>query len=115
MTIRHTLVDKLCAVLFLLSYIDSYISAGTTQIQVQNALAYLDSVKEQYSEQSQFRKKTLSQTEVLENISQLFYRDAILINGFNDFVPQGAGYAIQASVDGLHVMITTPNGLIHGA
>ncbi|KIJ54308.1 hypothetical protein M422DRAFT_42488 [Sphaerobolus stellatus SS14] len=94
------------------------------QSMIEDSLAYIDNVKQVYADQpqvyqrfidilSQFRHKTLSITQVLENISQLFYGNPNLINGFNAFIPHVNGYAIEASADGLHIMITTPNGPIH--
>ncbi|KAH7104880.1 hypothetical protein BKA62DRAFT_690990 [Auriculariales sp. MPI-PUGE-AT-0066] len=96
--------------------------APQRQLNVNDALTYLDAVKTQFSDQpdvynkfldimKEFKTEQLTTPGVIERVSSLFRGHPSLIQGFNTFLPQG--YSIECSTDPRNastIVVTTPDG-----
>ncbi|RDX46116.1 hypothetical protein OH76DRAFT_1420354 [Lentinus brumalis] len=92
------------------------------QLNVNDALTYLDSVKAQFAEQPEvynkfldimkdFKSQFIDTPGVIERVSNLFHGHPALIQGFNTFLP--AGYRIETTdnPDPNYITVTTPAGI----
>ncbi|KIJ54306.1 hypothetical protein M422DRAFT_25232 [Sphaerobolus stellatus SS14] len=95
---------------------------GQPRLTEQDAMSYISMIRETYMFQPyvynnfidimrDFRAGIIPAERVMEQISELFRGNAMLINGFNAFLPPG--YSIQTSADGSQVAVRVPNGM-HG-
>ncbi|KAJ7178645.1 hypothetical protein C8R43DRAFT_974110 [Mycena crocata] len=91
-------------------------------LNVTDALSYLDAVKNQFQDQpnvynhfldimKEFKSQMIDTPGVIKRVSHLFNGHAILIQGFNTFLP--VGYRIECSKDAHdanYITVTTPTG-----
>ncbi|KAJ7219971.1 histone deacetylase complex, SIN3 component [Mycena pura] len=91
-------------------------------LNVTDALSYLDAVKTQFHDQpnvynqfldimKEFKSQTINTPGVIKRVSNLFNGHALLIQGFNTFLP--VGYRIECSKDAHdsnYITVTTPTG-----
>ncbi|KAJ3380210.1 Transcriptional regulatory protein sin3 [Lobulomyces angularis] len=89
------------------------------QLNVRDALTYLDQVKIQFEAQSEvysrfldimkdFKSQSIDTPAVIERVSTLFRGHSHLITGFNTFLPPG--YRVEATNNPLDpIIVTTPN------
>ncbi|KAI0032163.1 hypothetical protein K488DRAFT_50553 [Vararia minispora EC-137] len=99
-------------------------SEAGRQLNVTDALSYLDAVKVQFQDRpdvynkfldimKDFKSQQIDTPGVIERVSGLFYGNVFLIEGFNTFLPPG--YHINASLsahDPDVITVTTPQGII---
>ncbi|THG98894.1 hypothetical protein EW026_g3370 [Hermanssonia centrifuga] len=92
------------------------------QLNVTDALSYLDSVKVQFQDRpdvynrfldimKDFKGQKIDTPGVIERVSTLFRGHPALIQGFNTFLP--AGYRIECTTDSANpdfITVTTPSG-----
>ncbi|KAL3085001.1 hypothetical protein niasHS_010070 [Heterodera schachtii] len=87
------------------------------KLQVDDALSYLEKVRQQFSNDPQvyndflevmkeFKSHTIDTNGVIRRVSQLFQAYPELIDGFNTFLPHG----YEVRVHGSHIFIFEPNG-----
>ncbi|KAI0053407.1 hypothetical protein FA95DRAFT_1592176 [Auriscalpium vulgare] len=95
---------------------------GSRQLNVTDALSYLDAVKMQFQDKpdvyndfldimKEFKHQLIDTPGVIERVSTLFHGNPYLIEGFNTFLPPG--YHINASTDPRDpnlITVTTPLG-----
>ncbi|KAJ2337272.1 hypothetical protein GGI00_000343 [Coemansia sp. RSA 2681] len=98
------------------------VDANGRQLNVSDALSYLDLVKSQFQDRpevynqfleimKEFKSHAIDTPGVIERVSRLFYGCPSLIQGFNTFLPPG--YRIECSDDPNEgVRVTTPSGTI---
>ncbi|KAJ2473489.1 hypothetical protein GGI02_000807 [Coemansia sp. RSA 2322] len=98
------------------------VDSGGRQLNVSDALSYLDMVKSQFQDRpevynqfleimKEFKSHAIDTPGVIERVSRLFYGCPSLIQGFNTFLPPG--YRIECSDDPSEgVRVTTPSGSI---
>ncbi|KAL5494648.1 hypothetical protein ACEPAI_109 [Sanghuangporus weigelae] len=99
------------------------IPEGSRQLNVTDALSYLDAVKTQFVERpdvynnfldimKDFKSQVIDTPGVIERVSTLFRGHNDLIQGFNTFLPPG--YRIECTSDALEttttITVTTPAG-----
>ncbi|KAJ7773028.1 histone deacetylase complex, SIN3 component [Mycena metata] len=91
-------------------------------LNVTDALSYLDAVKNKFHDQpnvynhfldimKEFKSQTIDTPGVIKRVSHLFNGHAVLIQGFNTFLP--VGYRIECSKDAFdsnYITVTTPTG-----
>ncbi|KAJ7726062.1 hypothetical protein DFH07DRAFT_246063 [Mycena maculata] len=91
-------------------------------LNVTDALSYLDAVKNKFQDQpnvynhfldimKEFKSQMIDTPGVIKRVSHLFNGHAILIQGFNTFLP--VGYRIECSKDAHdanYITVTTPTG-----
>ncbi|KAJ7494566.1 histone deacetylase complex, SIN3 component [Mycena galericulata] len=90
-------------------------------LNVTDALSYLDAVKNQFHDQpnvynhfldimKEFKSQMIDTPGVIKRVSHLFNGHAVLIQGFNTFLP--VGYRIECSkdADANYITVTTPTG-----
>ncbi|KAJ7104329.1 histone deacetylase complex, SIN3 component [Mycena belliarum] len=91
-------------------------------LNVTDALSYLDAVKNQFQDQpnvynhfldimKEFKSQVIDTPGVIKRVSHLFNGHAVLIQGFNTFLP--VGYRIECSKDAHDsnfITVTTPTG-----
>ncbi|KLO14002.1 hypothetical protein SCHPADRAFT_851670 [Schizopora paradoxa] len=92
------------------------------QLNVTDALSYLDAVKQRFHDQpdvynrfldimKDFKSQNIDTPGVIERVSNLFSGNPELIQGFNTFLP--VGYRIECSLDAHdrnRITVTTPEG-----
>uniref|UniRef100_A0A0R3RJ47 HDAC_interact domain-containing protein n=1 Tax=Elaeophora elaphi TaxID=1147741 RepID=A0A0R3RJ47_9BILA len=87
------------------------------RLRVEDALCYLDQVKQQFADapdvyvnfldvMKDFKSQAIDTPGVIKRVSRLFRGRPNLIIAFNTFLPPG----FDVSVDGIKVIITEPNG-----
>ncbi|KAJ2100832.1 hypothetical protein GGI16_003605 [Coemansia sp. S142-1] len=98
------------------------VDANGRQLNVNDALSYLDLVKSQFQDNpdvynqfleimKEFKSHAIDTPGVISRVSQLFHGCPSLIQGFNTFLPPG--YRIECSDDPREgVRVTTPSGTI---
>ncbi|KAJ2747575.1 hypothetical protein GGI20_000400 [Coemansia sp. BCRC 34301] len=98
------------------------VDANGRQLNVSDALSYLDLVKSQFQDRpevynqfleimKEFKSHAIDTPGVIDRVSRLFYGCPSLIQGFNTFLPPG--YRIECSDDPNEgVRVTTPSGTI---
>ncbi|KAK7032931.1 histone deacetylase complex, SIN3 component [Favolaschia claudopus] len=91
-------------------------------LNVTDALSYLDAVKHKFHDQpnvynhfldimKEFKSQIIDTPGVIKRVSHLFNGHAVLIQGFNTFLP--AGYRIECTKDdhdSSYITVTTPTG-----
>ncbi|KAJ7158939.1 hypothetical protein C8R46DRAFT_907080 [Mycena filopes] len=91
-------------------------------LNVTDALSYLDAVKNKFHDQpnvynhfldimKEFKSQSIDTPGVIKRVSHLFNGHAVLIQGFNTFLP--VGYRIECSKDAFdsnYITVTTPTG-----
>ncbi|KAJ7162085.1 hypothetical protein C8R46DRAFT_954978 [Mycena filopes] len=91
-------------------------------LKVTDAISYLDAVRDQFRDHpnvyndfldlmKEFKIQSIDTEGVIKRISHLFNGHAVLIQGFNAFVP--VGYRIECSKDAFdsnYITVTTPTG-----
>ncbi|KAI0048887.1 hypothetical protein FA95DRAFT_1516785 [Auriscalpium vulgare] len=97
---------------------------GERQLNVTDALSYLDAVKSQFHERpdvynsfldimKDFKHQTIDTPQVIHRVSCLFHGHPMLIQGFNTFLP--VGYRIEVTTDPSSsdvITVTTPGGTV---
>ncbi|KAJ2028516.1 hypothetical protein IWW57_002114, partial [Coemansia sp. S610] len=98
------------------------VDASGRQLNVSDALSYLDLVKSQFQDRpevynqfleimKEFKSHAIDTPGVIDRVSRLFHGCPSLIQGFNTFLPPG--YRIECSDDPREgVRVTTPSGTI---
>ncbi|KAJ2493505.1 hypothetical protein IWW37_000594 [Coemansia sp. RSA 2050] len=98
------------------------VDARERQLNVSDALSYLDLVKSQFQDRpevynqfleimKEFKSHAIDTPGVIDRVSRLFHGCPSLIQGFNTFLPPG--YRIECSDDPREgVRVTTPSGTI---
>ncbi|CAJ0573789.1 unnamed protein product, partial [Mesorhabditis spiculigera] len=92
-----------------------------SKVKVEDALSYLDQVKNQFSEESgtytqfldimkDFKNQSIDTPGVIRRVSQLFSGRPQLIMGFNTFLPPG--FKVLMNEGSNKIMISEPNGNI---
>ncbi|KAI3413787.1 Paired amphipathic helix protein Sin3b [Globodera pallida] len=92
-------------------------SVKSRKLQVDDALSYLEKVRQQFSNDPQvyndflevmkeFKSHTIDTNGVIRRVSHLFQAYPELIDGFNTFLPHG----YEVRVHGNHIFIFEPNG-----
>uniref|UniRef100_A0A915PT96 Histone deacetylase interacting domain-containing protein n=1 Tax=Setaria digitata TaxID=48799 RepID=A0A915PT96_9BILA len=93
------------------------IRGNVRRLRVEDALCYLDQVKQQFADapdvyvnfldvMKDFKSQAIDTPGVIKRVSRLFRGRPNLIIAFNTFLPPG----FDVSVDGIKVIITEPNG-----
>ncbi|KAM3721596.1 Paired amphipathic helix protein Sin3a [Dirofilaria immitis] len=96
---------------------ESNMRGNVRRLRVEDALCYLDQVKQQFADapdvyvnfldvMKDFKSQTIDTPGVIKRVSRLFHGRPNLIIAFNTFLPPG----FDVSVDGIKVIITEPNG-----
>ncbi|VDK65189.1 unnamed protein product [Onchocerca ochengi] len=96
---------------------ESDMRGNVRRLRVEDALCYLDQVKQQFTDtpdvyvnfldvMKDFKSQTIDTPGVIKRVSRLFRGRPNLITAFNTFLPPG----FDVSVDGIKVIITEPNG-----
>ncbi|UJR37933.1 hypothetical protein I4U23_030619 [Adineta vaga] len=97
-------------------------TASSARLKVEDALSYLDKVKNQFASQPQvynqfldimkeFKSQSIDTQEVINRVSTLFHGHPDLIVGFNTFLPPG--YKIEVSDDHVgYIQVTHPSSRI---
>ncbi|EIN13854.1 hypothetical protein PUNSTDRAFT_110022 [Punctularia strigosozonata HHB-11173 SS5] len=97
---------------------------GNRPLNVTDALGYLDAVKNEFQDRpdvynrfldimKDFKSQNIDTPGVIERVSRLFQGNALLIQGFNTFLPHG--YRIDCSSDPNEpntITVTTPMGIM---
>ncbi|EFO25910.1 hypothetical protein LOAG_02581 [Loa loa] len=96
---------------------ESNMRGNVRRLRVEDALCYLDQVKQQFADapdvyvnfldvMKDFKSQAIDTPGVIKRVSRLFRGRPNLIVAFNTFLPPG----FDVSVDGIKVIITEPNG-----
>ncbi|KAH0591154.1 hypothetical protein H2248_001252 [Termitomyces sp. 'cryptogamus'] len=91
------------------------------QLNVTDALSYLDAVKVQFQDMPEvynqfldimkdFKSRAIDTPIVIDRVSRLFHGNPILIQGFNTFLPGGYRIDISDPADPSTIIVTTPQG-----
>ncbi|KAG6868490.1 hypothetical protein C0993_002028 [Termitomyces sp. T159_Od127] len=92
------------------------------QLNVTDALSYLDAVKIQFQERPEvynqfldimkdFKSQSIDTPGVISRVSRLFHGNPALIQGFNTFLPLGYRIDISDPADPSIITVTTPQGI----
>ncbi|CAD6184665.1 unnamed protein product [Caenorhabditis auriculariae] len=92
-------------------------AAAGNRVRVEDALSYLDQVKNQFSEEpavytqfldimKDFKSQTIDTPGVISRVSHLFHGRPALIMGFNTFLPPG----FEVRLEGERIIIIKPTG-----
>ncbi|KAI0313378.1 hypothetical protein OF83DRAFT_558985 [Amylostereum chailletii] len=102
---------------------DAQTTANERQLNVNDALTYLDAVKAQFNDRpdvynvfldimKEFKSQVIDTPGVIARVATLFHGHPALIQGFNTFLP--VGYRIDVGLDALSdlITVTTPTGTV---
>ncbi|CAJ0954913.1 unnamed protein product, partial [Mesorhabditis belari] len=103
----------------LLGFDDPQQNANQSKVKVEDALSYLDQVKNQFTHESSvytqfldimkdFKNQTIDTPGVIQRVSQLFSGKPALIMGFNAFLP--SGFQVLMNEGNNKILIREPNG-----